>query len=73
MTSGKNIKPRHEYEATDTAIDELPDGSAVLHILTRQDIDLTVLLTADQIRQLQSQIASLPKPEVPSSERQSKA
>jgi hypothetical protein len=52
-------KPRHEYEVTDTFVDRLPNDSAALHILTRQDIDLTVLLTADQLQRLQSQIASL--------------
>ena len=46
-----NNKPRHEYEVADIAIDRLSDGSAALHILTRQDIDLTVLLTTDQILQ----------------------
>ena len=65
-------KPRHEYDITDMAIDPLPDGSAALHFLTRQDIDLTVLLTADQVQQLRSQIASLPASEEPSSEPPSK-
>ena len=50
------IRPRYEYEATDTAVNPLPDDAAALHVLTRQEIDLTVLLTLDQLRQLRSQI-----------------
>ncbi len=73
MTSIKTTKPRHLYDATDTVIDQLSDGSATLLILTRQDIDLNVLLTAAQVRKLLSQIASLPNPEAPPSEPRSKA
>ncbi len=73
MTGIKTTKPRHVYDATDTIIDQLSDGSAALHILTRQDIDLTIFLTATQVRQLLSQISSLPNPEAPPSEPRSKA
>ena len=66
-------KFRRMFEATDTSIDQLSDGSATLLILTREEIDLNVLLTADQVRQLLSQIASLPNSEAPSSGPHSKA
>lgn len=66
------MKARLEYEATDIAIDRLSDGSSALHVLTRQDVDLTVLLTAGQIRQLLSQIEVLQASEDEISDPQSK-
>ena len=73
MATVNTYKPRRFFEATDTFIDQLSDGSATLLILTREDIDLNILLTADQVRQLLSRISSLPNPEAPPSEPHSKA
>ena len=55
-----NIKPRLEYDATDTAVDRLQGGSTALHVLTQQNVDLTILLTADQVEQLRRQIDAPP-------------
>ena len=73
MTTINTGKLRRVFEATGIVIDQLSDGSATLLILTRQDIDLNVLLTANQVQQLLSRIASLPNPEAPPSEPRSKA
>ena len=52
------MKPRHLYEVSDIAIDQLANGSTALQVLTKQDVDLTILLTRDQLLRLRSKIAS---------------
>ena len=58
-----NTKPRHEYEATDINVDALPEGgAAAIHFQTTESIDLTVLLTMDQLWELSLRIEHLLAP-----------
>jgi hypothetical protein len=67
------MKPRHLYEVSDIAIDRLANGSTALQVLTKQDVDLTILLTRDQLLRLRSKIASPITPKARPSLPQSKA
>jgi len=64
------MKPRHLYEVSDIAIYRLANGSTALQVLTKQDVDLTILLTTDQLLRLRSKIASpiTPKARPPQSD-----